>query len=188
MRKECSKCGIEKPLFDFHVDKSKPTGTRPDCKACHIKLQKKRYGENPDSFAKSRKKYYEKNKSSMLKKHTEWSQKNPEKVRAYSANWRRKNNPVIAMHANKRRASKIQATPPWINEPDIQHMKDFYEAALQFRIYTGKFYEVDHIIPLMGETVCGLHVPWNMQIIEEKQNRSKKNKLIIPKEQQWEGV
>lgn len=184
--KTCTKCGAIKLLADFYTDKSKPDGKRPDCKLCSMARQTERYERDPEAFKKAGSKHYSKNKSKFSEKHKSWARQNPEKTRQYSAAWRKKNTAVIAMHANKRRAVKLGATPSWLTADQIEHMKDLHEAARQFRIYTGIPYEVDHIVPLQGENVCGLHVPWNMQIIEARQNRSKKNK--VPPELGWQGV
>lgn len=70
----------------------------------------------------------------------------------------------------KRRAKKLQATPKWLSLEQTQCIKNFY-------VNCPKGYEVDHIIPLQGEDVCGLHVPWNLQLLSVNQNRSKSNKL-----------
>jgi 5-methylcytosine-specific restriction endonuclease McrA len=45
---------------------------------------------------------------------------------------------------------------------------------------TGVRYAVDHVIPLQGEEVCGLHVPWNMEVITQDDNLKKSNKLVDP--------
>jgi hypothetical protein len=68
---------------------------------------------------------------------------------------------------------KRQATPKWVNKDYINLI---YENCRSMSIQQGINYEVDHIVPLKGETVCGLHVPWNLQIITEKDNGKKRNK------------
>lgn len=76
------------------------------------------------------------------------------------------------------RAIKIQATPTWLTEEHREEMQDFYTACKMFQIYTGLTYHVDHIVPLKGKDVCGLHVPWNLQILEAFENLSKSNILL----------
>ena len=61
------------------------------------------------------------------------------------------------------------ATPPWLTEEMSMEMKALYESRQE-----GE--HVDHIVPLKGDTVCGLHVPWNLQIITDKENYAKSNK------------
>lgn len=72
-------------------------------------------------------------------------------------------------HSNRlRELSKINATPSWV---DLEALK---------KIYMNRPFnmEIDHIIPLRGKEVCGLHVPWNLQYLTPEQNRKKSNKIL----------
>jgi len=73
----------------------------------------------------------------------------------------------------KRRAATLQATPPWC---DLAGIVAIYREAQHLSAITGIDHDVDHIVPLSGKNVCGLHVPINLQIIPSSANRRKLNK------------
>lgn len=78
-----------------------------------------------------------------------------------------------------RRLSKKQRTPKWLSENDIWMIKEAYElASLRTKLF-GFSWHVDHIIPLQGAIVSGLHVPTNLQVIPWLDNVKKHNKVVL---------
>jgi hypothetical protein len=76
-----------------------------------------------------------------------------------------------AAQAAMRRASVRRATPPWLTKEHRKQIRAFYiEAAAR----DGEWH-VDHIHPIRGKLVCGLHVPWNLQILSGSENMRKQN-------------
>lgn len=75
----------------------------------------------------------------------------------------------------KRRAVKVSATPQWASQEAIRKI---YLMAEKISLETGIKHHVDHVIPLRGKTVSGLHVEYNLQVIPATQNRKKANKLL----------
>jgi hypothetical protein len=154
---------------------------------------KKTYFLNPENERKRKeyfKKYYEdkcKNNPEYIEKISEYGRirySDPtikskaaerQKLYALTPEGRAKNNALAA----KRRAIKKQATPSWLNEKQFKEIDDIYLKCITITIETGIRHDVDHIVPLQGKTVCGLHVPWNLRIITEKDNQIKHNKLIV---------
>jgi hypothetical protein len=103
--------------------------------------------------------WYIQNKAECLIKSAQWAKENVHKKRSYRA---------------KRRAALLNATPLWADAKAIEYL---YKQATILSKNNLKKYEVDHIIPLQGKTVSGLHVPWNLQIIPTTENRSKGNRI-----------
>lgn len=119
---------------------------------------------NPDSKKKADKKWKSKNKQYVAEQHKAWKEKNPQKVAAWT---------------RKRQADKLNRTPKWVDSNEICAMGEFYSlAAIKTRL-TGYKWEVDHIIPLKGRNVSGLHTIYNLQVIPAIENRSKNNKFDI---------
>lgn len=76
----------------------------------------------------------------------------------------------------KRRTMKMKRTPSWLTDLQKEHIRLFYEAAMILSDEIGIKFNVDHIVPLRGKNVSGLHVPWNLQILTASDNFKKGNK------------
>jgi hypothetical protein len=107
----------------------------------------------------------------MQKVSCEWYLANRKKNNARGLKWCRDNPAKAAAKAALRRASKLQATPKWLTRGHKIAIMGFYRRAKELGL------TVDHIVPLKGETVCGLHVPWNLQLLTLSENSSKSNSL-----------
>lgn len=102
-----------------------------------------------------------------------WKKKNKPLV---AKKWRESNRGAVNSFTAKYRAVKLQRTPKWLTEEQVKEIKEFYKMAKELeKVFPWK-QEVDHIIPLQGNNVSGLHVPYNLQIIPLNRNRSKGNK------------
>lgn len=74
-----------------------------------------------------------------------------------------------------KRAESYNALPIWVNSKLRAEIRKIYIQAQYLSIIRRKRFQVDHIIPLYHNLVCGLHVPWNLQILSKKENEEKSN-------------
>lgn len=87
----------------------------------------------------------------------------------------RDNKPAYAAKVRKRQAIKLSAVPAWADQKAITKV---YRLAAEMSAATGIKHHVDHIVPLQGRTVCGLHVEGNLQVIPATANWEKGFKLV----------
>jgi hypothetical protein len=113
------------------------------------------------------------NREAKLDYAKRYRNENKEKVQQSMHKYYKKNRATFFSYNRLRRAQKRKAQPSWVN---IKTITEIYQEAIRLTALTGTKYHVDHIIPLRGKNVCGLHVPWNLRVIPAKENLSKGNK------------
>jgi hypothetical protein len=172
--KICTKCKQEKDFICFTKRINRPSGYVSQCKNC-----KNLYRiQNKEKLVVKSKIYRETNKEKENARCRDYNKKNKSRLAIYQKDYQQRNKAKICAISSKRRAAKLNATPKWLTKEQLQEIEDFYIIAAAFKLYTGQEYQVDHISPLQSDKVCGLHVPWNLQILTAKENISKSNKLI----------
>lgn len=174
--KTCSKCKVSKSLSEFGKDKKMKDGVRYCCKQCNNAasvLWSKTYPErkkearlkyvatNPEANAMAKATYRKNNKQKIALQNAQYRKQKPEKNTSYGAAYR---------------AKKAKATPFWLSVEQRNEIKEFYTMAKDLeKIFPWKQH-VDHIVPIKHNKVCGLHVPWNLQILSATANLAKGNK------------
>lgn len=164
---DCKTCKIDKPSSDFGKDSRNRSGVKGECKACENSRLK--------AWRASNEEHYKAQARSIA---NEFYAANRERVRACQ-NAKRVKHPRVK-HPEKatattawRRARLKQATPCWSDRDAILAI---YRGAKWLATVTGMKYHVDHIVPLVNDIVCGLHVPANLQVMYFLDNHSKSNK------------
>jgi 5-methylcytosine-specific restriction endonuclease McrA len=189
--KHCNTCTTELPLSDFHKLARAKDGLQPRCKSCNkaagaawYKENKERrkakskewYESNRDEHNANCRKYQRENKEVLYPKQRQWKSDNSDRKREVDTAWLEKNPAYSAQNTAKYRASKLQRTPPWA---DMSAVAAFYTEAKRLEELTGIKFHVDHIVPLQGELVSGLHVESNLQLLTAHENQSKSNSFAV---------
>ena len=98
--------------------------------------------------------------------------------RVYQKAWKERNTTWVRADTKARRRKHREATPPWLSKKQKSEIRQLYQIAITMTRTTGEQYVVDHIVPLRGADVCGLHVPWNLRVITQEENLRKSNTFL----------
>lgn len=126
-------------------------------------------------------KYYAKNRDKLVHQKRLSYHADVESTRKKQRQYRKNNRAIYNAANSRRRASLLQRTPVWLTKEDLQEIAEYYKLSKYLESLNNEKYHVDHIVPLQGDNVCGLHVPWNLQILTAKENLVKSNKQLDTK-------
>ena len=160
----CNTCNTIKELGMFPIQKMNKYGRGAQCKLCVSIRNKARYELKKEAIRQQVKEYRATNRDRVLIARREYSKK-----------YYIKNKPQRNAIGRQYQANKIKRTPKWLSKEQKVEVQKFYEEAHRLTASLGRRYVVDHIVPLQGRTVSGLHVPWNLQILTKEDNSSKSN-------------
>lgn len=153
---ECLECARLRRVQKYRSDPAK-----------EIALVRAYQIRNAEKVRVAKKRYYEANHEAALERARKWRAANRPLHHAYLKAWAARNADRNRFYCAKRHASKLQRTPAWA---EIKLMDDFYRNC-------PPGHHVDHIIPLRGRLVSGLHVLRNLQYLPATENLIKKNKF-----------
>jgi hypothetical protein len=162
--KHCPECKTDKPFSMFSKNASRYDGLQSHCKDCR---------------AARRKADYNKNREKEISVNRAWAENNPDALKKKARKHRQSPHGRVYYRTKDaaRRASRLNATPSWLTQEHHEQIKLIYAHAKECEMLTGDKYHVDHIVPLQGENVSGLHVPWNLQVLPADINIAKSNKF-----------
>ena len=151
--KTCNTCAETKATTEFNKRAASKDGLQARCKACMVDYRASR-------------------KPQIAELNAKWNKKNV----SYKKKWRESHAGYMGEHASRTRAGL--AAPSWLDKDAISEMQSVYAKAQLWTRETGESYEVDHIVPLNGDTACGLHTPDNLMILPKAINR-RKGKAVL---------
>jgi hypothetical protein len=183
--KVCTGCNEERQVDCFYFIKDR-NAYMAKCKVCYKARHEACKAKNPEVYKeKNLRAVAARDKEAHAARNKAWRKDNPAKVKEQyerclaqrggkklykRATYLRR--PESFIRANlKRQKALSRAIPGWYNADEVN---DIYALAKRL----GSKYHVDHIVPLQGTHVCGLHVQTNLRIILAEENLQKGNKFV----------
>lgn len=157
--KTCTCCNQTKPLQDFgkfsdtKIVKETVQQYKSQCRSCHLKSSIVRYYNKQEELKTYQREYAERNRD------------------------KKKLAPGYKGSSTAYSSRNRKATPKWLSKEQRKQIRAIYKARKSFDKDTERIFEVDHIVPLNSSFVCGLHVPWNLQLLTAEENNRKTNSI-----------
>lgn len=149
------------------------------CTACEEGKKKEAIKEwrknNPDKNKERRKREAEQY-TEKLNNLPGYREENRAQIRINAKKWRETHRGKKNADTTRRYAAKMQRVPQWLTKDEKERMSCYYQLASMRTQESGYSWHVDHIVPMRGESVSGLHVPWNLRVIPAQENMSKGNR------------
>lgn len=194
--KRCGRCGEMKAEAEFGVHRCMKDGLRAVCRACQVIANRESYLRNQVARQKEARKRTaewrklpgnaERNRRGALdwyrqdengararQRARDWSAAHRDEKRAADKAWRDANPGACRANVKRYKVSKRASVPVWANSFFIEQA---YDIAVKRTAVTGFDWHVDHVVPLQGRTVCGLHVENNLLVIPATINLTKGNR------------
>ena len=189
-REEAKKTGSKyyftgQPCKHGHIAARKTKGTCIEClkvewaKGNETRADYFREYNQSSAGQKAKQEYYQRNKETVIARAQ--GRSDVEKNQ-YKKKYKVENPDMYRELVSLRRRRFRLATPKWLSDAQTMEIRLKYRLAIELSRATGIRHAVDHEIPLQGEDVCGLHVPWNLRVITQEENLKKSNKLVAPQE------
>jgi hypothetical protein len=168
--KTCNVCKQDKPYAAFDKHPGCVGGVVKKCKDCRKQYQNAR--KDKDNAA--RRARYAVGATKVRARNARYQALNKDSLSEYYKQYITTNRARFRSYYNAKsaeyRAAKLKQTPPWLSSELKYEMIRIYELCPD-----GS--EVDHIVPIQGDEVRGLHVPWNLQYLSIAENRRKSNRI-----------
>jgi hypothetical protein len=165
------------PCSRGHIALRKTKGVCVECMKEDWVVDNEKRKEKPKSEAAKAagKRYYERNREAVIARA---AARPHEEVRTYKEKYKAANPELYKALTSVRKRRHRNATPPWVTKEQKLQIRRLYLEAQRLTKITGERYVVDHIVPLLNDSVCGLHVPWNLRVMTQEENLRKSNKLL----------
>lgn len=175
--KICTHCHQEKPFEFFYTSSTHKSGYMSWCKVCEAGRNKLKFEQRKETQLAKAKQWRDANKDKQTAATQAWRESNPERTVAMYRDWADRNRDKVNAKWMARDAAKKNRTPNWLTVDEHWMIEQAYDIAAKRTQMLGISFHVDHIVPLQGKTVSGLHVPWNLQVIPAKLNQQKSNRF-----------